>query len=1104
MNLIRSALRKPITILVLVASLFFFGINAVRNIKIDIFPNLNLPVIYISQPFGGYTPNQMESFFGKQYVNLLLYVSGVKSIETKNIQGLTLLKLTFYEGTNMAQAAAEVTAYSNRAQAIFPPGSQPPFILRFDASTLPVGQLVLSSPKRTNNELQDLANVYIRSGFSAIPGLVAPAPFGGNSRTIVIKADPALLRSHNLTPDQLVAALRINNQASPAGNVRIGDLNYFTPANTTIQNLKDFESIPLYTGSVQNLYLRDVATVEDGADITAGYVLVNGKRSVYLPITKSADASTWEVVQNLKAALPRFQSLLPEDVTLTYTFDQSVYVINAVESLLTEGAIGAILTGLMVLLFLGDARGALIVIITIPTCIISGVLFLSLFGQTINIMTLSGLSLAIGILVDESTVTIENIHQHLDMGKPKAVAIWDACKEIAFSKLLILFCILAVFAPAFTMTGIPGALFLPLALAIGFSMITSYLMSQTLVPVLANWMMKEHKHSKQKTAVAHNASANGKLFKTNGVTAANGNGHEPHDILTEREIQANRVDLNNDGKISFFERVRARFVRFVERMLPYRRSIVLIYVAVGLGIAALLITTIGRDVLPRGNAGQFQVRLRSPDGTRLERTETTMLKAIGVLNELVGKENVEITSAMVGMHGAQFSTSPIYLFMAGPQEGVVQVSLKHDYHVDMDELKDKYRARMKEALPDVKLSFEPIELTDKILSQGSPTPIEVKISGKNKQQNEEYANKIIAKLNQISYLRDVQIGQATKYPTINVTIDRTRAAQLGTDISAISRSLTASTSSSRYTEKSVWIDPKSGQSYSVQVQIPENQMTSVNDVGEIPILPNTNRPVLSDVATIQKGTTYGENDNLGAIPVLSVTANMSDMDLGTAATDVQKAVDSLGELPRGLTIKVTGLTQVLNETLDSLQTGLLTAIVVIFLMLAANFQSFKVSLVVLCTVPAVLVGSLALLMLTGSTLNLQSYMGMIMSVGVSISNAVLLVTNAEELRMRNGDALLSAKESASLRLRPILMTSVAMVVGMIPMASGLGEGGSQAAPLGRAVIGGLIASTFAALYILPLAFAWVQEKTTTDSVSLDPEDKESKYYSPSSYETINS
>ncbi|WP_217607094.1 efflux RND transporter permease subunit, partial [Chitinophaga sp. GbtcB8] len=482
MNLIRFALRKPITILVLVAGLFFFGIKAVTTIKIDIFPKLDMPVIYLSHPFGGYTSTQMESFFGKQYINILLYVNGVKSIETKNIQGLTLIKINFYPGTNMAQAAAEVSAFSNRIQAIFPPGSNPPFIIRFDASTLPIGQLVLSSDKRSNNELLDLANVYVRSSFTSIPGLVGSTPFGGNMRTVVIKADPELLRSHNMTPDQLVEALRLNNQTAPSGNVRIGDKNYITPANTTIKQVKDFENIPLFKSGVQNLYLRDVATVEDGADVTTSYALINGRRSVYLDIAKAADASTWEVVQNLKKALPKIQSQLPDDVKLSYEFDQSVYVINSVKSLLSEGAIGAVLTGLMVLLFLGDPRGALIVILTIPTSIISGVLFLSLFGQTINIMTLSGQALAIGILVDESTVSIENLHQHFDVGKRKALAIWHACKEIAFPKLLILFCILGVFAPAFTMGGIPGSLFLPLALAIGFSMIVSYFLAQSFVP----------------------------------------------------------------------------------------------------------------------------------------------------------------------------------------------------------------------------------------------------------------------------------------------------------------------------------------------------------------------------------------------------------------------------------------------------------------------------------------------------------------------------------------------------------------------------------------------------------------------------------------------
>lgn len=1071
MNLIRSALRKPISILVIVAALFFFGIGAVRTIKVDIFPKLDLPVMYIAHPFGGYTPTQMEAYFGKQYINVLLYVNGIKTIETKNIQGLTLIKVSFYPGTNMAQAQAELSAFCNRIQAIFPPGSQPPFIIRFDASTLPVGELVLSSEKRNNNELLDLANTYVRSSFTAIPGLVSAPPFGGNLRTVVIKADPELLRSHNMTPDQLVEALRINNQTSPSGNVRIGDINFITPANTAIRTVKDFENIPLFKGGVQNLYLRDVATVEDGADITAGYALVNGRRSVYLSVAKSGDASTWDVVQKLKKALPKFQSLLPEDVKLTYEFDQSVYVINAVKSLISEGAIGAILTGLMVLFFLGDPRGALIVILTIPTSIIAAVLCLKIAGQTINIMTLSGLALAIGILVDESTVTIENIHQHLDMGKPKGLAIWDACKEIAFPKLLILFCILAVFAPAFTMGGIPGSLFLPLALAIGFAMIISYFLAQTFVPIMANWLMKEHPHKA---------------------------GEADH-ILSKKEL-AERADLNSNGKLSFFERVRNRFMRFINRIMPARKLIVSVYVIAGIGLVVLMLNIIGRDVLPRGNGSQFQLRLRAPEGTRAERTEEITIKTVNAIRSIVGPENVSISSSYVGQHPGQFSISPIYLFMPGPQEAVIQVALKEDYKVNMDELKDKIRERMKAELPGVAPSFEPIELTDKILSQGSPTPIEVRLSGRNKQLNEQYAEKVIGKLKKISYLRDVQLGQSTKYPSMRITIDRVRAAQLGVDVSDISRSLIASTSSSRYTEKNIWIDEKSNLSYSVQVQVPENKMTDIQDIAEIPLLKNASRPVLGDVATITRDTTYGEADNLGAIPSLSVTANTSDIDLGTATDDVNKALASIGELPRGLTVELIGLSSTLTETLDSLQSGLVVAVLVIFLMLAANFQSFKVSLVVLASVPAVLIGSLALLLITGSTLNLQSYMGIIMSVGVSISNAVLLITNAEQLRLGNGDALLSAKEAVALRLRPILMTSLAMVAGMIPMASGLGESGDQTSPLGRAVIGGLIASTFSTLFILPLVFAWAQGKATTQSVSLDPEDKESKNYVPSLHE----
>lgn len=1083
MNMIRFALRKPISIMVLVAGLLFFGIGAVRSVKIDILPEMNLPVIYLAHSFAGYTPDQMESYFAKNYVNVMAFANGVKSMETKNIQGLTLMKVTYYEDTNMAQAAAEISALSNRIQSRFPPGSQPPFIIRFDASSLPVGQLVLSSKTKSNDQLQDIANMQVRATFTAVPGLLSPPPFGGSPRTVEINVNPDLLRSHQLTVEQIVAAITSNNITAPSGNLRTGNTNFIIPTNNTIKDIKDFEKIPLFKNGVENLYIGDVATVKDGADITAGYALVNGKRSVYISIAKAGDASTWDVVQNLKKHLPKIQSTLPDDVELSYEFDQSVHVINSVKSLVLEGVIGATLTGLMVLLFLGDKRAAFIVILTIPIAIISAVLFLKLFGQTINLMSLSGLALAIGILVDESTVTIENIHQHLDMGKPKALAIWDACKEIALPKFLILLCILAVFAPAFTMVGIPGALFLPLALSIGFAMTISFLLSQTFVPIMANWLMKEHKSAKTSTDQEN--------FEDSGLTV-----ESEEDTMNQKRILVQREDFNNDGKISFFERFRNGYMKLIHQLLVYKRMASIIYLVASVALVAILIGTIGQDVFPRGNSSQFQMRMRAPDGTRLEVTEEKAKTLLQEIEKMVGKEHIAISSIYVGQHPGIFSVSPIYLFTAGPHEAVFQVALK-DYDVEMDNFKEQIRAKVTDVLPDVKISFEPIDLTDKVLSQGSPTPIEVRIAGKNKKQNEKYAKLLMANMNQVDYLRDIQIAQPVNYPALDITIDRVRAAQLGVDMSDISKSLIASTSSSQYTDKNIWIDEKAGFSYNVQVQVPLNQMNSESDLLQIPLLKNQSRPILSDVAVVTPTTTHGQNDNIGARPYLSVTANVHDNDLGTASKAVQKSIENLGELPKGLFIDQIGLTTVLKDTMESLQIGLLIAIIVILLMLTANFQNFKTALVIVTTVPAVILGSLLMLMITGATLNLQSYMGIIMAVGVSIANAVLLITNAEQLRKHNGNAMQSAREAASLRIRPIIMTTIAMIAGMMPLAIGHGEGGDQIAPLGRAVIGGLLFSTFAVLLILPLIYAWAMKKSTTQSISLDPEDLESIHYIPS-------
>ena len=492
MKLIIAALRHPITILVTVIAIVFFSWLAIRNTKIDIFPRLGLPTVYVAQPYGGLSPEQMEGFVTSYYEYHFLYITGVKYVDSKSIQGAALIKIEFNEGTDMSQAMAEVVGYVNRARAFMPPGTVPPFITRFDAGSVPVGQLVFSSDSRSLGEISDLALFRVRPMFSTLPGVSAPPPFGGNQKTVVVTVDPEKLRGYNLSPDQVVQSLVKFNSITPAGDVSIGDSTYLTPQNSVIENVQDLQSVPLQLGKGPAVYIRDIATVSLGADITTSYALINGKRSVYIPVTKRADASTWDVVQRVKAALPDMQAAIPADIKVTYAFDQSGYVINSIKSLLFEGGLGAILTGLVVLLFLRDGRSALIVIMTIPLALLSAATFLYLFGQSINIMTLGGLALSVGILVDEATVTIENIHRHQEMGKDKGRAIADACMEMAGPKLLILLSILAVFVPAIFMTGVPRAMFLPLSLAVGFAMIASFLLSQTFVPVVANWMLKHH------------------------------------------------------------------------------------------------------------------------------------------------------------------------------------------------------------------------------------------------------------------------------------------------------------------------------------------------------------------------------------------------------------------------------------------------------------------------------------------------------------------------------------------------------------------------------------------------------------------------------------
>ncbi len=1036
-RLVKLALRYPVAIIVAFIGIVFFSWLTIRSMKIDIFPKMGVPTIYVAQPYGGLSPEQVEGFVTSYYEYHFLYVTGVKFVESKSVQGASLIKIQFNEGTDMSQAMGEVVGYVNRSRAFMPPGTVPPFITRFDAGSVPVGQLVFRSETRSLGEIQDLALFKVRPMFSTLPGVSAPPPFGGNQKTVIIRVNPDRIRNYNLSPDDIVQALAKANSITPAGNIRVGDQTLITSANAVVENVKELENIPLRLGAGPSVYVRDIANIELGADVTTGYALINGKRSVYIPVTKRADASTWDVVQRVKAALPDMRAAVPEDIQVSYEFDQSGYVINAIRTLVTEGVLGALLTGLMVLLFLGDARGAFIVIITIPLSLLSAIICLNLFGQTINTMTLGGLALAIGILVDETTVTIENIHHHQELGKPRKRAILDACREIALPKLLILLCILAVFVPAFFMSGVPGSMFLPLSLAVGFAMVASFLLSQTLVPVFANWMMKERESSRS-------------------------------------------------GGPSRFERFKSAYTARLSSWIGYRAFVVPAFLLISILVVALCFLTLGTEVFPKADTGQAQVRLRLPTGTRVERTEEATQKLLSLANE-VTHDQVEISSAFVGTQPSSYPVNLIHLWTSGPHEAVIKINLKEGAGIGIESFKEELRKAVSTQIKGASLSFEPGNLTEQVINLGSNNPIEIAVQGKNLAQSGKIARDLEARLNNVSFLRDVQLGTPLNYPGVKVNIDRVKAGQLGLTVDQISKSMVAATSSSRFTQPNYWLDKATGTAYQVQVEYPEFTMNSAERLELVPVAGTLESPVyLRDVASIQKTTSPGEYDRINQQRFITISANIYDQDLGTAVREVNKAISSLGELPAGVKVAIRGQAELLGQTMSGLQSGLLIAIVVIFLMLTVNFQSFRVSLTILSIIPAVVAGSALLLLATGKTLNIQSYMGTIMAVGVAVANAILYVTNAEVNRRSDFHAPFPVL-AASSRVRPILMTSLAMIAGMVPMSLGLGEGGQQTAPLGIAVIGGLLFSTISTLLFLPMIYAWAVGNKPYKNPSLDPD-----------------
>ena len=1059
LNPVDFALKRPITILVAMVGLVAAGWLAWQRIRVDIFPALNLPVVYVCQPYGGMDPQQMEGLIANYYEYHFLYINGIHHVESRNVQGVCLMKLFFHPGTDMAQAMAETVGYVNRSRAMMPPGTVPPFIMRFDTGSVPVGYLVLNSETKTVGEIQDQALFKVRPMFASIPGVSAPPPFGGNARTVVVRADPDRLRAYNISPDEVVRSLTTGNTISPSGSIRTPTSMPLVPSNAMVVDPKDLGNIAIRPG----VFLRDVApSIQDSTDIPTGYALVNGRRAVYILVTKRADASTLDVVNRVRAELPKMRDVLPPDISVRFEFDQSPVVTNSMRGVAFEAALAAGLVALVVLVFLRDWRGALVVALNIPLALAASLVALWACGQTLNIMTLGGLALAVGILVDEALVEVENIHARLPGASSVARAVRQGNADTAVPRLLAMVSILAVFLPVFFMQGAARGLFAPLAMAVAFSMVGSYLLSSTLVPVLCVWLLRRH---------------------------------------------PSRQDIGqtlSEGKVPL--------------PIRWRWSLVPGYLALCAGAIWFLSGRLGAEIFPEVDNRMFQFRLRAPDGTRIEETEQVTREALRFIGERAGTQGVDISLGYVGVVPSSYPINSVYLWTGGPEEAVMRVKLsaaapplaglREGLRRDLPDhlrrwLADRWisagepAGRVRARVAGLRLAFEPADIVSEVMSFGSPAPIEVVVSGPKMTDNRKHAEAISRNLGQISSLRDLQFGQSLDYPTVDVRIDREKAAATGVTAEQVARSLLAATSSSRFVVPNFWRDPASGIGYQVQVEIPQALMRSGTDVETVPVKPAGDSPVLlRDVADVREGTIPGQIDRYNMRRLVSMTAGIEGEDLGRVAERVGKAITEAGKPPAGVQVDVRGQVAPMQEMVRGLGFGLIAAIVVVLLLLTAYFQSVRLALSALATVPAALLGVILLLMATRTTLNIQSFMGAIMAVGVAVANAILVVAFAQRANRSGVPATQAATQAILARRRPVLMTSLAMIAGMIPMASGLGEGSGQAAPLGRAVIGGLVGSTLAALYLLPAFLAMILGSRGWRSASLSPDDPESPCFDP--------
>jgi multidrug efflux pump subunit AcrB len=1051
LHLVRVALQRPLTFIVMAVLILLAGPLAAMKTPTDILPDIKIPVIAVVWQYQGLPANEMAGRIIYYYERTLTStVNDIEHIESQSLNGVGVVKIFFSPGVDIRTATAQVTSISQTVLKQMPPGITPPQVLNYSASTVPIIQLAFSSPSLGEQKIYDTAQNFIRPALATVPGAATPSPYGGKVRQIQIDLNPQALQAKGLSAQDVETAISNQNLIIPAGTAKIGQFEYDVELNNSPEAFDDLNNLPIKTVNGATIFVRDVAQVRDGSPPQTNVVRVDGRRSVLMTVLKSGSASTLAIVAGVKSILPHLEQTLPASFKVLLLDDQSVFVKAAVSGVIREGVIAAALTSLMILLFLGSWRSSMIIAVSIPLAILCSITALSVLGQTLNIMTLGGLSLAVGILVDDATVTIENINWHLEQGKEVRTAIMDGAQQIVTPAFVSLLCICIVFVPMFFLPGVAGYLFVPMAEAVVFAMIASFILSRTLVPTLANYLLKSHDGAHQREIM------------------------EDHDAQAGQKRSRNPLVSFQHGFEQIFEKIRFGYRDLLVLALANQRRFIAVFMLI-VAMSFLLVPFLGRNFFPSVDSGQISLHVRAPLGTRIEETAAEFDAIEQSIRQVVPPSQLASVVDNIGLPFSGLNLAYSNTGTIGPQDGDILVSL-NEKHGPTAAFVKTLREGLPRQFPGTTFAFLPADIISQILNFGAPAPIDLQVSGPDPEKSQAYANELLEKLRGVTGIADVRLQQGSTYPALKVDVNRTQANRVGITERDVTNSLSTTLAGSGQTAPAFWLNPKNGVSYPIVAQTPQYRVDTLSDLDNVSVTNagGSGSQILGGLSDIHREAVPAVVTHYAIQPAYDVFATIQDRDLGSVTGDISKIIKATAkDLPKGATVTLRGQVITMNAAFAGLLFGLLAAVVLIYLIVVVNFQSWLDPFVIITALPAALAGIVWILFATNTTLSVPALTGAIMCMGVATANSILVVSFCREQLEITGDPIQAALEAGFTRFRPVIMTALAMIIGMGPMALALGEGGEQNAPLGRAVIGGLIFATVATLMFVPVVFSLV-------------------------------